>query len=44
MDPIILTNGVNAVVAPEIGSTDGEMVHFDVLPELEDEMELRTVN
>lgn len=44
MNPIIFTNGVNAIVTPQVGSADGEMIDFDVLPELEDEMELRTVD
>jgi hypothetical protein len=44
MNPIILTNGVDAIVTSKIGSADSEMIHLDVLPELEDEVELRTVD
>jgi hypothetical protein len=44
MDPIILTHGVDAIVTPKIGSADSEMIYLDVLPELEDEVELRTVD
>jgi hypothetical protein len=44
MDPIILTNGVNAIIASKIGSADSEMINLNILPELEDEVEFRTVD
>lgn len=44
VNPVVLADRINAIVASEIGSTDGEMVHFDVPSKLEDEMELRTVD
>ena len=44
MDPIVLTHGVDAIIAPKIGSTDSKMIYFDVSTELEDKVELRAVN
>lgn len=44
VDPVVLANRINTIVAPEVGSTDGQMIHFDVSSKLEDEMEFRTVD
>lgn len=44
VNPVILANRINAIIASKIGSTNGEMVHFDVSPELEDEVELGTID
>lgn len=44
VDPVVLTNCINAIVASKIGSTNGEMVDFDVSSKLEDEMKLRTID
>lgn len=44
VDPVVLANCVNAVIATQIGATDGEMIHFHIFPELEDEVELGAVN
>lgn len=44
VDPVVLANRVNSIVAPEIGSSDCEMVHFDVSPKLENEVEFRTIH
>jgi hypothetical protein len=44
MDPIVLADGVDAIITSKIGSTDSEMIHLNILPELEDEVELRTVD
>ena len=44
MNPVVLANCINAVVASKIGSTNGEMVHFDISSKLEDEVEFRAVD
>ena len=44
VNPVVLADRINAIVTSEIGSTNGEMVDFDVPSKLEDEMELRTVD
>jgi hypothetical protein len=44
MNPVVLANRINAVVASKIGSTNGEMVHFDISSKLEDEVEFRAVD
>ena len=44
MNPVVLADRINAIVASKIGSTNGKMVHFDVSSKLEDEVEFRAVN
>ena len=44
MDPVVLTNSIDAVITSKVSSTDGEMIHFDISAKLEDEVELWTVN
>lgn len=44
VNPVVLADRINAIVAPKIGSANGEMVHFDVSSKLEDEVELRTID
>jgi uncharacterized SAM-binding protein YcdF (DUF218 family) len=44
VNPVILADSINAIVAPKIGSTNGQVVHFDVSSKLEDEVELWTID
>lgn len=44
VNPVVLANCINAIVASKIGSADGEVVHFDVSSKLEDEVKLRTID
>jgi hypothetical protein len=44
VNPVVLADRVNTIVAPKIGSTNGEMVHFDISSELEDEVEFRAID
>jgi hypothetical protein len=44
VNPVVLANCINAIVAPKISSSDCEMVHFDVSSELEDEVKFRTID
>ena len=44
VDPVILANRINTIIASKICTTNGQMIHFYVLPELEDEVELGAVN
>lgn len=44
MNPVVLADRINAIVASKIGSTNGKMVHFDVSSKLEDEVKFRAVN
>lgn len=44
VNPVVLADRINAIVASKVGSTNGEVVHFDVSSKLEDEVELRTID
>ena len=44
VNPVVLADRINAVVASKIGSTNSKMVHLNVSSELEDEVELWTVD
>ena len=44
VNPVVLADCINPIVASKIGSTNGEMVHFDVSPKLEDKVELGTID
>jgi hypothetical protein len=44
VNPVILADSINAIVAPKIGSTNGQVVHFDVSSKLEDEVELWAID
>ena len=44
MDPVVLADCIDAIIASEVGSTNGKMVHFNVSSKLEDEVELRTID
>ena len=44
MDPVVLTDGIDTIVASEIGASDSQMVDLDVLGEVKDEVELRAVD
>ena len=44
MDPVVFPNRIDAVVAAEIGASDRQMIDLNVLGEVEDEVELRTVD
>lgn len=44
VNPVVLANRIDAIVASKICSANCEMIHFDVSSELEDEMELWTID
>ena len=44
VNPVVFADGINAIITTEIGSTNSEMVYFDVSAELEDEVELWTID
>jgi len=44
VNPIVLADRINAVVASKICSTNGKMVHLDVSSKLKDEVEFWTVD
>jgi len=44
MDPVVFPDRIDAVVAAEIGASDRQMIDLNVLGEVEDEVELRTVD
>lgn len=44
VDPVVLPNSINAIVAPKISPANSEVVHFDVPSKLEDEVKLGAID
>lgn len=44
VDPIVGSNGINAIVTTQVSSPDGQMVGFNVNGEVQDNVELGAVH